>query len=81
MQSKVSKWGHSLAVRLPKAVVAQLGFKQDGAVSLEIRDGQLLIRPVGEEKVYSLDELVAGITSENCHAEVDWGHALGAEFS
>lgn len=29
---------------------------------------------------YSLDELLAGITPENCHAEIDFGPPVGKEI-
>jgi antitoxin MazE len=47
---RVSKWGNSLAVRLPKKLVEQLGLKEgddlnvvaakDGAIGVETRDDQ-----------------------------------------
>jgi hypothetical protein len=32
-----------------------------------------------DKQQYSLDELIAGITDENRHAETDWGNAEGRE--
>jgi antitoxin MazE len=50
MTMHVSKWGNSLAVRLPKALVEQLGLKEgdqlnvvaarDGAIEVETREDQ-----------------------------------------
>ena len=47
---QVSKWGNSLAVRLPKALVEQLGLKEgdqlnvvaakDGAIEIETSEGR-----------------------------------------
>jgi antitoxin MazE len=47
---QVSKWGNSLAVRLPKALVEQLGLKEgdqlnvvaakDGAIEVETNEGR-----------------------------------------
>ena len=47
---QVSKWGNSLAVRLPKTLVDQLGLKEgddlnvvaarDGAIEIETKEGQ-----------------------------------------
>jgi antitoxin MazE len=36
----VGKWGNSLAVRLPKAVVEALGLKEGDAVKMNILDGE-----------------------------------------
>ena len=46
-------------------------------VEISLANGGLLLRP--PPKVYSLEELVAGITPENLHEETDWGPAVGRE--
>jgi|GEM_PF-1668896 len=33
-----------------------------------------------ENKEYPLDELVQGITPENCHGEIDFGPPIGKEL-
>jgi antitoxin MazE len=38
---QVSKWGNSLAVRLPKKLVEQLGLKQGDDVNLVARNGAI----------------------------------------
>lgn len=37
--------------------------------------------PLAEIPVYSLDDLLAGITDDNIHAEVTTSSAVGEEFS
>jgi antitoxin MazE len=37
---QVSKWGNSLAVRLPSAVVEKLGLKEGDEVAIEVADPQ-----------------------------------------
>ena len=32
-----------------------------------------------DEKEYSLEQLLSGITEQNCHAEIDTGSAVGKE--
>ena len=44
---------------------------------LQIEDDRPPITPV--QITYSLDALVAGITDENRHDEVEWGVSVGAE--
>jgi antitoxin MazE len=41
-------------------------------------DGGLVIRPVAEPKL-TLKQLLAGVTKENLHHEVDTGRAAGKE--
>jgi hypothetical protein len=35
----------------------------------------------GIKRVYSLEELLAGITPENRHELIDWGPPVGREFT
>ncbi len=57
MGARISRWGDSLAVRLPKAVLDQLGLKEGQEVDLVVKEGEVRIRPVGKRP--TLDELVA----------------------
>ena len=79
MRAKITRWGNSLALRLPKSLSSELGLSEDGIVELRVSDGRLLVEPV--KTAPTLEELVAGITPENRHQEVDWGPAVGGEFS
>jgi len=76
--SSVKKWGNSLAVRIPTAVVQDLGLSENSSVQI-VSDGIVAtIQPKKRKKV-NLDELVAAITPNNIHEEVDWGSAVGKE--
>jgi antitoxin MazE len=78
METKVQKWGNSLAVRIPKAIADQLQIEPNSAVELVLSKGKLVIIPV-QAPVYTLEELLEGMTAEMLHSEVDTGTALGAE--
>src|SRR2546425_8422603 len=69
MKTQLSKWGHSLAVRIPKAVVESARLREGDPLTVESRNGAILIRP---ERRYSLDDLVSKITAKNRHEETDW---------
>ena len=56
MQSRVSLWGGSCAIRLPKMAVESLGLHEGESVSLHIEDGALVIRPAKPH--YALADLV-----------------------
>ena len=77
MKTYVQKWGNSLALRIPKAFVEELGLQPNGAVELSLVDGQLMVVP--ESYTQTLEDLVARITPENIHDETDWGPAVGDE--
>lgn len=63
LMQTIKTWGNGLAVRLPKAVARQVGLKQGDEVSLNIQDGEIILRPT--RPAYRLDELLAGITKDN----------------
>jgi antitoxin MazE len=78
MSQTISKWGNSLAYRIPKTYADELGWTEDTAVTGRIVDGRLVIEATVRPK-YTLDELLAGITPENLHRETDTGPAVGNE--
>jgi antitoxin MazE len=78
MQTRVQRWGNSLALRIPKAMADEAGLKDDSSVRLTLRDRQLVIEALVQEPL-SLDALLAQVTAENLHREVDTGPAVGGE--
>ena len=78
MQTQIKKWGNSLALRIPKLLAEQLGIKTDSEVEIAVEDGQMMIRPLPEPTL-TLEELLAQITDENLHEEVETGTAVGGE--
>ena len=83
MQVRVSRWGNSLAVRLPKAVAENLRLEEGQTVDLEIEDGSVRLRPAGRPKYPTLAEMVAEMKrlgSENEPPTVDWRPDVGAEI-
>jgi len=77
MRTRIAKWGNSLAVRLPKPFMEELGLVEGAEVEITLRDGQLVLSAAGRE--YALKELVDGITAANRHQETDWGRPRGRE--
>jgi antitoxin MazE len=77
---QLAKWGNSLAVRIPAAYAKAIGAADKGKVELSVERGKLVLNPVLEVPEYSLEALVAGITEDNRHEEVETGLAVGAEF-
>jgi len=52
--------------------------KNDSLVEISIVEGKIIVTPVSAPS-WTLDELLAGITKDNLHTEVDTGLALGNE--
>ena len=71
----VSKWGSSLAVRIPKAVAEQCEIVEGASVQLEATSDGIIIR----KRTYDLATMVDQITSDNIHDEQDFGVPLGKE--
>lgn len=78
MQTKVQKWGNSLGVRIPRPLADQAEINEGSVVEIEEVDGSITIRTVVPSE-YTLDELVAGITDENRHDEVETAESVGNE--
>ena len=78
MQGLVKKWGNSAAVRIPAAVLSAASLGLDQAVYVREEGGRIIIEPAFPTR-YELDELLAAITPENLHAEIDTGPPRGKE--
>ncbi len=78
MKGSVKKWGNSAAVRIPAAVMQAVNLDLDETVDIREEAGRIVIEPV-RRKVYSLDELLKGITPKNQHQSVDFGLPSGKE--
>ena len=77
-QTQVSRWGNSLAIRIPQSLVREAGLTPGDRLSLDVTpEGDILVR--SQRRKYTLEELVAGITSKNRHSETDWGAPRGKE--
>jgi antitoxin MazE len=77
-QARVQRWGNSLAIRIPKPFALEIGLEQNTLVTVSIAEGKLLLEPVVEPK-YTLEQLLAEVTEDNLHHEVDTGEAVGNE--
>ena len=77
MQTRVQRWGNSLAVRIPKSFAVEAHFEKDTPVEVSLRDGELIIAPI--KPAYTLESLLAQVTEPNRHSEQEIGPALGKE--
>ena len=78
MRTRVQKWGNSLALRIPKSFATEVGLQRETAVEVLLANGKLVITPVAKPKP-NLKQLLAKVTKENLHHEVDTGSAIGNE--
>jgi antitoxin MazE len=78
MRARIQKWGNSLAVRIPKPFIAQVGLAENAPIDISVIGSSVVIEPLRERRL-ELDELVSSITDANLHGEVDSGPSVGDE--
>jgi antitoxin MazE len=78
MQAVVKKWGNSASVRIPAAIMEAAQLSLDQPVDIREEGGRVIIEPI-REMSYNLDDLLAEVTDENLHSEVDFGPQVGGE--
>ena len=80
MKIRFSKWGNSLAVRVPAALAREIGASEGKRAEIAVENGAIVIR-LGRRRErrrrYTIEELVRGMTKENIHPETDWGPPRG----
>ena len=77
MRARISRWGNSLAVRLPRAVTEAAGATEGTEVDVSAAAGRIVLRSV--PRAYTLEDLLGGVTRRNLHAETETGSPVGRE--
>ena len=75
MRTRVMRWGNSLGVRIPRVYAESVGFLPGTRVEIVAREDEIVIK----RSETTLESLLAQITPENLHGEVDWGRSAGCE--
>jgi len=74
----VRKWGNSLALRLPRAIAAEVRVDEGASVEMRVEKNAIVIRPVRRQRV-SLTALLQRVTRDNIHSELVVGPPVGRE--
>ena len=77
MKTVVQKWGHSLALRIPKTMAEHIKVREGVSVDIREDGGALLIKPTAAKP--SLRELLSQIKPGNLHKETKTGRVVGNE--
>jgi len=83
MKVKISKWGNSLGLRLPKAAVEAAGLVEGSVVDVVVEGGEVRLRPPMPFEPYRLEDLIAEMDRlgpENEPELVDWGPDRDSEI-
>ncbi len=78
MRTRIKKWGNSLALRIPKAFAVEARLRDECLVELSLVDGKLVVAPL-TRSAFTLENLLAAVTRQNLHREVDTGPTMGNE--
>lgn len=78
MITKIQKWGNSLGLRIPKNIAQDAGVGEGTTVDLTLKDGQLIVSPA-RSRSYDLKHLLAKVTPQNIHEEIEYGGPFGRE--
>ena len=78
-ETQISKWGNSLAVRIPQSIAKRAALTEGNRVSVDLaEDGSIVLR--SSRQKHSLGDLVSRITARNRHHETDWSGPTGKEL-
>jgi antitoxin MazE len=77
MKTVVQKWGHSLALRIPKTMAEHIKVREGAPVEITEERGNLLITPTLTKP--PLKDLLSKIKPENLHGETKTGRPVGKE--
>jgi len=72
MRVTIRKWGNGASVRIPASVMKSAKVSLDQQVDVREERGRIVIEPV-RASAFDATALIAGITEENRHNEIDFG--------
>lgn len=78
MTTKITKWGNSYGLRIPKKIIEELHFEEGEEFEFSVTDQTLKFKPKEKKAKYSLKQLCAQI--ENVPHPVNWGPDVGKEI-
>ncbi|MBU0701729.1 AbrB/MazE/SpoVT family DNA-binding domain-containing protein [bacterium] len=78
MKTCIQEWDNGLALRIPESFAAKIRLGQGSEVEVSLVGEKLIVSPVTEVR-FTLEHLLAGITEQNRHHEVNTGQSIGNE--
>lgn len=79
MNTKIQKWGNSLALRIPKSYAKAVDLKEGLDVRLKLEKNKIVVEKQRRKK-YSLKLLLSRVNRKNLHKETDFGVREGKEI-
>ena len=75
-KERVSRHGDDLVVRIPEDIAQEWGVEEGSEIEIATRGEHVVLR----KQALSLNALLAAISPDNRHAEVDFGPPQGKEI-
>jgi antitoxin MazE len=84
ISTTIEKWGNSLGVRLPKAVLERSDIKNGTRVSFDVKDKKIILERLPDKvskRKLTLKQVMASIDPKVIRSSfVDFGHDVGGEI-
>jgi antitoxin MazE len=84
MTTKITKWGNSYGIRIPKQFINELNLNEGSELELTIKGNTISIAPIKNKKLkiikYNLKDLLKNYDPKTRHEEFDWGPDVGREI-
>jgi antitoxin MazE len=77
METTIKKWGNSLGIRIPNAIVKELALKDGSFVDIKDKGREIIIKLKRKNK---LSEMLDKINEKNIHGEVETNGPIGNEI-
>ena len=79
MTAKISKWGNSQGLRVPKDIMESLNLHIGDDINIIVKDGKAILEPIkNDTQEYNLDELVSKIP-KNYKLKEEFDSTIGKE--
>lgn len=76
----LSKWGNSIAVRLPRNIVDSLGWREGDSLECIQKDGAISIKKMHKVEIKPLNEIIDSFHTAQEISDIDWGKPVGQEL-
>jgi antitoxin MazE len=79
MRVTVKKVGDTTSIPIPDEIMEAANLAVDAEVDVSAQNGRVVVEAIHENN-QSLDEMIARITPDNVHNEIDFGAPAGREL-
>jgi len=79
MNTRIQKWGNSLAIRIPKSFAKSVELDEGNEVNLLLINNRIVVEKEKKKQKYNLKTLLTKVTRNNIHKEIDTGTPVGKE--